>query len=496
MCIKERIQEYKQSLLNWSLFDGKKTLLLMLLSLLFFYPILYGHGIYLDDTYRIENGQFLWATQGRFFAELIAKVFSLSKSSVIDPTPYNWIFCIITVGLCSKLIYLRFAKENKSVGFIIAALFIINPYFIQNILFRFDGPGMALALFFAVFAYCINSRYFVIKTILLVISMNFYQPIVNIFIGLLAIEVMLMFQNKVIVDQVVRFIVKYMLIFGVSALIYYFEIKVVQLITPLNGMGRGAMLPISLSLPKELLLNLCHGLEPYLTFWKSYILYIFPLILVAFVSIVRVVFIGRDYRLFLGYIISLLLMLFSVLGLMVLMEYQSYIANVRVYTYFPITIILLTLIAMHYKPIFKWSLIPILLVCFIFSARVGNLLQIQAEFEKPIFYELSEDLNTIQLNENIGEFYSLGTVPYSNFVKNIMYNTPFNGYLNRYGVITRWALQEYDGKLIKVQSFSEANLEKIRFKKIKDKLELVLQRKYYSVYINNKGEGWIIWSSL
>ena len=79
-------------LLYKSQINFKVFYLLLIIAAIFFYPVIYGHGIYVDDLYRIQDGQFAWMVQARPLAELIARLYTLSKSVIVDPTPFNWIF--------------------------------------------------------------------------------------------------------------------------------------------------------------------------------------------------------------------------------------------------------------------------------------------------------------------------------------------------------------------------------------------------------------------
>lgn len=494
MCIKTKLQNYIKNIFDWSEFSVKKTAIFILISLLFFYPILYAHAIYADDLYRLKTGQFLWLADGRPLAYLIAKIYTLTHTYIIDPTPFNWIFAITVIGVSAKIIYIYFESKYKESSFLLASIFIINPFFIQNMLYRFDSIGMSLAILFCISSFCVKREFFILRILLLLICINFYQPASNLFLGLMAIEIVLMFHCKYHTKIIRQSIISNLVIFIFASVIYLFEKALFLHVTS----GRTSILDISWSLPYNLLKNYIHAFEPFLSFWEINFIFILPALILMIISLFKIMFYDRNMRLIVGFIIALLFIIISSLGGMVLLKYQLDFFQVRVYMYFPIVVMFIYLITKYsFSNLAKMVLIPILFVCFIFSARVGNIQQLQTEFEKPIFYGLTVDIYSIENKYKIEKFYSLGQVPYSAFVSNELSSTPFYGYMTRYEGDTKTRLLEYGNNKVSLKFQDSPESQRAIFDKKKHELLLVVDKPYYDLYIDKKShEGWVIWKTV
>ncbi|AXA33150.1 glucosyltransferase domain-containing protein [Francisella adeliensis] len=494
MSVIKNLKNYSNSVLDWSSFDGKKALLLMLISLLFFYPILYGHGIYTDDLHRLETGAFWWLNDGRPLTYLIGKMYSLTRGPVIDPTPYNWIISIALIGVAAKLVYLHFANTYKQTAFMLASIFIANPFFIQNMLYRFDSISMALAVFFCVLGFCIRQECFFLKILLLFISMNFYQTAYNLFLGLMAIDLLIMFSNPQTKGDIRKYLIKGFLIFFLVTVCYFIEKQLFLHVTQ----GRSSLLSISSALPLDIFKNYYHAFTPFMSFWKINFIFIIPAILLMGLALLNHIFTHKNISFIFGCSISLLLVILSSLGFMVLLAYQMDFFQVRVYMYFPVVIMFIYIICDHsFKNAAKIVILPILFACFIFSARVGNIQQLQEEFEKPIFYGLTVDIYDVKNKYGINEFNTIGQVPYSAFISNSLSQTPFYGFMSRYEGDTRYRLLEYGNKDVYSQFYDDSAELHSRFDKEKNHLTTVKNRPYYFIYINNTNHnGWIVWKTV
>ncbi|WP_230326432.1 glucosyltransferase domain-containing protein [Citrobacter sp. Res13-Sevr-PEB04-36] len=75
---------------------------------------------------------------------------------------------------------------------LVSTLLIFNPFIPQNIAYRYDSLGMSVAFFLGIIAYTYKNNKLTmetsIKIITGVLSLTLYQPYTNIFIGLLAID--------------------------------------------------------------------------------------------------------------------------------------------------------------------------------------------------------------------------------------------------------------------------------------------------------------------
>jgi hypothetical protein len=120
---------------------------------------------------------------------------------------------------------------------------------------------------------------------------------------------------------------------------------------------------------------------------------------------------------------------------------------------------------------------------------------IQSNYEKPIFFQLSEDLNTIN---GVDVFYSIGALRISRLAKNQFRYTPFNGFLGDYGGIARynrhsnfltrenWKLvgriYEYGGDNVVLEMHRKYQNTMETYKKQKKKCILLLTEHLFIIY--------------
>jgi hypothetical protein len=260
------------------------------------------------------------------------------------------------------------------------------------------------------------------------------------------------------------------------------------------------MLGLSIWLPYDLFKNYIHAFVPFFSFWKINFIFILPAIILMIASLFKNALFDKDKKLLSGYALGFIITFISSLGFMAFLTYQIDFFQVRIYMYFPIIIMFIYIVCNGcFSRLAKIVLIPIIFVCLIFSARVGNIQQLQSEFEKPIFYGLTEDIYTINKNYNLDKIYSLGQVPYSAFVANALSSTPFYGYMTRYEGDTKTRLLEYGNQKVQLKFRDSPTSLRATFEKQKQKKKtlLILDRPYYSIYINTQlHEGWVIWKNV
>lgn len=479
-----KVLKAPQKIFNYNEFSLRIWVLLSSCSFAFFYPIIYGAGFYADDFYRInvvEKG-FLWNSLRRYFATYIAQFYSQDTHFIIDAAPLTWVLSIFLIGLSGVLIFCKLNRNYQKFALILSVVFIINPFFVQNLLYRFDSLGMFLGLFFAVLAFSLNStkKHFIIRVLLLVISLNFYQTFSNIFISLVAIELLLMAYVSTGTEVLKKYLLEMIGVFMLANAIYYIELVCIGV------PSRGELLPFSIGSIPTIVNNYINALMPFFTFWSFFKVsgYLF-----AFFTVLSLLTSKISLKMVGVILLSCLILFISTAGLMALLQ-DSFVAP-RTLHYFSPIMMLCSIILLTGNKKFKWFILLPIFVCFIFNYRVGNMQKIQSEFEKPIAYATSLDLFK---NRNIKKYYSIGSIPFSHFIKKIRLNTPFNGFMSRNSWKTVGVLNEYTPlNLIKFEWSSQAKKRSIQFKEEKSAMNLLIDRSpYYKIY-EKDDEGWILW---
>lgn len=175
--------------------DKKALLFYSGIALLFIYPLIQAGIFYRDDLDRAITGQYGWRGLGRPVADILMKVLSASGHYNLDLYPYTMIASCLFIGGASLLLSDHLSRLEVPSHKLVAALLIFNPFMLQNIAYRYDSLGMSIAFFLAVMAYTYTAsnptRQTFVKLFAGVLSLTIYQPCANVFIGLLAVDVMI-----------------------------------------------------------------------------------------------------------------------------------------------------------------------------------------------------------------------------------------------------------------------------------------------------------------
>ncbi|KGL57333.1 hypothetical protein KR94_05900, partial [Pantoea ananatis] len=159
--------------------DKKMLALYAGLALLFIYPLIQAGVFYRDDLDRAITGQYGWRGLGRPMADILMKILSASGHYNLDLFPYTMIASCLFIGAASLMLSKHLVKMDVPNEKLVAALLIFNPFFLQNIAYRYDSLGMSIAFFLAVAAYTYSSsqiREYSVKVIAGVLSLTLYQP--------------------------------------------------------------------------------------------------------------------------------------------------------------------------------------------------------------------------------------------------------------------------------------------------------------------------------
>ncbi|UDM05741.1 glucosyltransferase domain-containing protein [Halomonas sp. NyZ770] len=172
--------------MHFERFD-KRNLLIFVPCLLFAMPIIFSGVFYRDDYWRVVTGENFWGWAGRQGADQIAHVLSLSKFHV-DSYPLGYILSIVFICYVLFIISKHYAIKKDYAILSLSFLF-VSPFFLQNLAYRFDAPQMVLGVALSILAFYRSngkSANTMVSALLLVLALCLYQPVVNIFLGLVA----------------------------------------------------------------------------------------------------------------------------------------------------------------------------------------------------------------------------------------------------------------------------------------------------------------------
>ncbi|MFC5743114.1 glucosyltransferase domain-containing protein [Dyella tabacisoli] len=154
--------------------------------LLVLYPILRADRYNNDDLMRALWGPYIWIDNGRPLSALVMRALEFNAAQLVDISPLPQLLAIALLAWTGVLIAQRYAIRSLSLGVMIALPLGAQPFFLENISYRFDALPMALAVLFALLPITttplIRRHGWWLGALSLLACLCFYQPAINIFL--------------------------------------------------------------------------------------------------------------------------------------------------------------------------------------------------------------------------------------------------------------------------------------------------------------------------
>lgn len=139
------------------------------------------NGYFLDDNYRSIQGYYAWSGDYRPISDYIYYALGLSED-FIDTYPLNYIIQFVILISFAKYfleeLMTRWLINRRLLNYVIVSIFCVflNPFFIQNLYFRYDSLPMLLAVIAVLSLLVIDNKKK--HLFMLVIALFLYQPAV------------------------------------------------------------------------------------------------------------------------------------------------------------------------------------------------------------------------------------------------------------------------------------------------------------------------------
>lgn len=117
--------------------------------LLILYPILRANRFHCDDMARILRGDFGWLDNGRPLAALIMSAMQMQPSALVDVAPLPQLLAIAVLSWTGVLLARYLDVRPPWMAALLAWPLGAQPFFLENLSYRFDAPCMALAVLLA-----------------------------------------------------------------------------------------------------------------------------------------------------------------------------------------------------------------------------------------------------------------------------------------------------------------------------------------------------------
>lgn len=174
-------------------FDKNVMLLSVVAALLYVYPFTSADIYYADDIVRTMSGAFGWSELGRPLSNLIFYIIGFSSSSIVDISPIPQIASVLLLTLAVWLFSSCVYGKVSMAGVIFSSPLMLSPFFLQNLAYKYDSITMATGVLLTTVAFVIevkSKKAWILSSALLIASLCLYQPVVNIFIGMIAIALL------------------------------------------------------------------------------------------------------------------------------------------------------------------------------------------------------------------------------------------------------------------------------------------------------------------
>lgn len=160
-------------------------LVAFIFALTYIYPVISADRFYIDDMGRSLDGYLGWGQDGRPLTDIIMTYFSFGFP-IIDVSPLNQILAVLTMSLASVLYVSKYTENAKPLSLGLASsLFIIQPFLLENLSYKFDSLPMALSAILLAIPFIIkgsNRVVFIISILCITSSLAIYQATIGIFI--------------------------------------------------------------------------------------------------------------------------------------------------------------------------------------------------------------------------------------------------------------------------------------------------------------------------
>ncbi|QHF31273.1 hypothetical protein PspR32_20275 [Pseudomonas sp. R32] len=201
-------------------------LFFVVLSFVYVFPIVRADYAYVDDNWRaLLQAQDAWRNQGRILLEGLYRALTFSEATInIFPLPL--LISVFALALAmARLTFWLFPRPGITSCLVILPV-LCNPFFLGNLTYQYDGPGMALALVAVICAItCRIERRSVrglLAALLIAVALSLYQLTISLFIGLCIVEYVRGVKDKVAVQALLVTLVERVVQLIVGGLIYFF----------------------------------------------------------------------------------------------------------------------------------------------------------------------------------------------------------------------------------------------------------------------------------
>ncbi|MDE1965340.1 MAG: glucosyltransferase domain-containing protein [Xanthomonadaceae bacterium] len=161
------------------------------LLLLLLYPILRADRPYNDDLKRALLGRASWDSNGRPLTTLLMRALQAYDHTMVDIAPLSQVGAVLLLAWIGARLAVRHARATPWLAALLVFPLGAQPFFLENLSFRFDALSMALAVVLAAWPLLMpdGRKPWQRGVLCLFASLCLYQPATNVFLVFALLEV-------------------------------------------------------------------------------------------------------------------------------------------------------------------------------------------------------------------------------------------------------------------------------------------------------------------
>ncbi|MDE3210980.1 MAG: glucosyltransferase domain-containing protein [Pseudomonadota bacterium] len=203
--------------------------LLLLLYWLILYPLLRADRYYNDDLKRALIGRAGWDSNGRPLTTLLMRMLQCYDHAMVDISPLPQIGAVAILAWAGVLLARRYPIGPAGMAALAAFPLGAQPFFLENLSFKFDALSMSLAMLLAVLPILQlrdGRRAWWLGVLSLFGSLCFYQPAINVYLVFVLVEWVMLQLRPVPPSLLLRRLAWRLLQGGCAMLIYYLVVGI------------------------------------------------------------------------------------------------------------------------------------------------------------------------------------------------------------------------------------------------------------------------------
>lgn len=198
--------------------------ILLVLYSLILYPILRADRYYNDDLKRALVGRAGWDSNGRPLTTLIMRMLQCYDHAMVDISPLPQIGAIALLAWIGVLLARRYSIRSSWMAALVAFPLGAQPFYLENLSFKFDALSMSLAMLLAVLPMLRpddSRRAWWLGVLALWASLCFYQPAINAYLVFVLVEWVFLQLQQAQPSQLAGKLIARFLQIGTAMLLYY-----------------------------------------------------------------------------------------------------------------------------------------------------------------------------------------------------------------------------------------------------------------------------------